>query len=143
MAKLPVQAAGEGRKSTAISFLYAVQLIASIQNILHEALPFTPPAKQLIWLGFTDIFSKITILALDEVPTVSLGNTQAQPAHILPLFMLMPCQGPGSTWKKEEERESKHHSAITISDSDGNSVIQYHASKLVAEEGRKVDANLL
>lgn len=84
----------------------------------------------------------MTILALDEVPTVSLGNTQAQAAHILPLFM-KPCQGPGSTWKKEEKRESKYHSVITTSDSDSSSVIHYHASKLVAEEGRKADANLL
>lgn len=66
MAKLPVQAAGEGKKNMAISFSYAVQLIASIQNILHE-MPFITPGKQLIWLGFTDIFSKVTILALDEV----------------------------------------------------------------------------
>lgn len=85
----------------------------------------------------------MSVLVLDEVPTVSLDNTQAQAAHILPLFMLMPCPGPGNTWKKAEEKESKHHSAITISDSDSNSVIHYHASKLVAEEGRETDANLL
>lgn len=84
----------------------------------------------------------MTVLVLDEVPAVSLGNTQAQAAHILPLFMLMPCPRPAST-RKEEEKESKHHSAITISNSDSNSVIHYHASKLVAEEGRKADANLL
>lgn len=85
----------------------------------------------------------MTVLVFDEVPAVSLGNTQAQAAHILPLFMLMLCPGPASTRKEEEEKESKHHSAITISNSDSNSVIHYHASKLVAEEGRKADANLL
>lgn len=85
----------------------------------------------------------MTVLALDEVPAASLGNTQAQAGHVLPLFTLTPCPGPGSTQKRKEERESKHHSAITISASDSNSVIHYHASKLVAEEGRKADANSL
>lgn len=48
----------------AISFLYTVQLVASVQNILHEAL-FTPPAKWHIFFPFTDMLSEMTALALD------------------------------------------------------------------------------
>lgn len=44
-------------------------------------------------------------------------------------------------WRRREKASVT--AAITISDSDSDSVIHYHASKLVAKEGRKADANLL
>lgn len=46
-----------------MSFLYAVQLVVSVQNILQEAL-CSPPAKWCIFC-FTDILSKMTVYALD------------------------------------------------------------------------------
>jgi len=48
----------------AVSFSYTVQLIASVQNILPEAL-FTPPAQRHIFFCFTDTLSEMTVLALD------------------------------------------------------------------------------
>jgi len=62
--KILVQVFGERRKNMAVSFSYTVQLIASVQNILPEAL-FTPPAQRHIFFCFTDTLSEMTVLALD------------------------------------------------------------------------------